>query len=53
MFGFYETVVEYYTGRDASLLTEDQLVIKVAHILKVRELEESSALAKHLKLFTR
>jgi len=39
MFGFFETMVEYYTGRDASQLSDNALAIKLAHIKRIRQLE--------------
>jgi len=40
--GFFETLVEYYTGRDASQLSDDALANKVAHITRIRQLERKS-----------
>jgi hypothetical protein len=40
--GFFETLVEYYTGRDASAMSDDQLAMKLAHILKIRKMEADS-----------
>lgn len=39
MFGLLETVVEYYTGRDASQLSDDALAMKLAHIETIRKQE--------------
>jgi hypothetical protein len=39
VFGFYETLVEYYTGIDASRLSDKALAMKVAHIAQIREME--------------
>lgn len=48
MFGFFETIVEYYTGRDASLMTDEALIMKVAHINRIRKME-AKALKDSLK----
>jgi hypothetical protein len=40
--GFFETMVEYYTGRDASAMSDDQLAMKLAHILSIRKMEADS-----------
>lgn len=44
MFGFYETLIEYYTGRDASLMTDDQMAMKLAHIERIRTMEQKSSI---------
>ena len=49
MFGFFETIVEYYTGLDASLLSEDKLAMKVAHIQRIRQLEKEETIDKQLQ----
>lgn len=41
-----ETMVEYYTGRDASSLSDDQLALKLAHILKIRKMEADASKLK-------
>jgi hypothetical protein len=48
MFGFLETIVEYYTGRDASQLSDDALVMKLAHINRIRKLEAENGYSKLL-----
>jgi hypothetical protein len=40
--------VEYYTGRDASLLSDDALVMKLAHINRIRKMEAESGYGKTL-----
>jgi len=32
-------MVEYYTGRDASAMTDEALAMKLAHIRKIRQME--------------
>lgn len=49
MFGFFETIIEYYTGRDASLMSEDELAIKTAHIMRIRQMESEESLNKQLQ----
>ncbi len=49
MFGFYETLIEYYTGRDASLMTDDQMAMKLAHLDNIRTMERNDELLKHLQ----
>ncbi len=39
IFGFLETVVEYYTGRDASAMSDEALALKLAHIKRIRKME--------------
>ncbi|GGH78145.1 hypothetical protein GCM10011379_45580 [Filimonas zeae] len=51
MFGFLETLVEYYTGRDASLLSDEALVLKVAHIKTIRKMEAENSLNNSLETF--
>jgi hypothetical protein len=46
VFGFLETIVEYYTGRDASHLTDEALAIKLAHISKIRRIEAEESNGK-------
>lgn len=48
MFGFLETLVEYYTGRDASQLSDDALALKLAHITRIRKMEAENGYGKHL-----
>lgn len=48
MFGFLETMVEYYTGRDASQLTDDALAMKLAHIYRIRRMEAENGYGKIL-----
>jgi hypothetical protein len=49
VFGFFETIIEYYTGRDASLMSEDELAIKTAHIMRIRQMESEESLNKQLQ----
>lgn len=44
--GLLETMVEYYTGRDASTMTDDELFKKLAHIATIRKLEGGEPKAK-------
>jgi hypothetical protein len=44
-----ETVVEYYTGRDASGLTDTALARKVGHILRLRKMEAEQENVKFYK----
>lgn len=32
-------MVEYYTGRDASAMTDEALAMRIAHIYKIRKME--------------
>jgi hypothetical protein len=45
-----ETLVEYYTGRDASQLTDNTLALKVAHIIRIRQLEAEESISKTVNL---
>jgi hypothetical protein len=40
--------VEYYTGRDASQMTDDALAIKVGHINRIRKMEADEGNGKIL-----
>ncbi|WP_262711665.1 hypothetical protein [Niastella caeni] len=40
--------MEYYTGRDASLLSDDALVMKLAHINRIRKMEAENGYGKTL-----
>ena len=51
VFGFFETMVEYYTGRDASLLTDEQLAIKIHHLAKIRKMEGKDSVSEILQNF--
>jgi hypothetical protein len=42
--------VEYYTGLDASQLSDNALAFKVAHIIKIRQLEAEEGLGKTVNL---
>jgi len=46
--GFLETIVEYYTGRDASAMSDEALSLKLAHIKKIRKIEGDSSFLKQL-----
>jgi len=48
VFGFLETIVEYYTGRDASHLSDEALALKLAHINKLRKIEANESTGKVL-----
>ena len=37
--GFIETLIEYYTGHDASAMTDTALAIKLSHIERIRKME--------------
>lgn len=52
MFGFLETIVEYYTGRDASQLSDDALVMKLAHINRIRKMEAENENSKLLNVLS-
>jgi hypothetical protein len=43
-------MIEYYTGRDASQLTDDQLAMKVAHLQRIRKMEHEETLSEQLNL---
>jgi hypothetical protein len=40
--------VEYYTGRDASQLSDEALAMKLAHINRIRKMEAESGHGKIL-----
>jgi hypothetical protein len=50
VFGFFETVVEYYTGRDASQMTDNELALKVAHISRIRQMEAEQTMIEQLNV---
>lgn len=50
MFGFFETIVEYYTGHDASQMTDNQLALKVAHITSIRKMEAEQTMIEQLSI---
>jgi len=43
-----ETIVEYYTGRDASQLSDNALAMKLAHINRIRKMEAENGYGKLL-----
>ena len=49
IFGFFETQYEYYTGQSASLLTDDQLAMKIAHLSRIREMEAEQTISNQLQ----
>ncbi|MFC3826276.1 hypothetical protein ACFORI_09955 [Niastella sp. GCM10012298] len=40
--------MEYYTGRDASQLSDEALAMKLAHITRIRKMEAESGYDKTL-----
>ena len=50
IFGFFETMIEYYTGRDASQMTEWQMAVKLAHIQRIRKIESENTISEQLSV---
>jgi hypothetical protein len=42
-------MVEYYTGRDASAMSDEALAQKLAHIDRIRKMESEESIGKVLK----
>jgi hypothetical protein len=44
-------MVQYYTGQDTSLMTDEQLAIKVGQIQQIRQMEQEATISDKLKQF--
>ncbi|WP_205569514.1 hypothetical protein [Arachidicoccus soli] len=49
--GLYETMIEYYTGRDASQMTDEALILKLGHLQRIRQMEHNQSAENILQIF--